>query len=127
MEQYPKRISYDGPRNMGSFFPAIHDLLQQVMIGLRMTHLDENVLQVEYPADLVQQIRLVDVDDTIFRLDFVLTGHPENRFCFFPHTHWGRKNFFKNGRFNNCRREETNGRLLVICPKLEDKDEGTKS
>ena len=66
MEEYPKQIGYDGPRNLGGFYPEFHDLVEKLMIGLMFTMLAENVIQVEYPAELVWQIRTVNVDDTIY-------------------------------------------------------------
>lgn len=114
---YPKRISYDGPRNLASYTPGFHDLCREVMTGMRMTMLDENILQIEYPANLVKQIRTVNVDDSVFRLDFILTGH-DTRVCFFPYVPWGRKDFFQNKRFLSGQREEKPGKLIITYPKL---------
>lgn len=82
MEEYPKQIGYDGPRNLGGFYPGFHDLVEKLKIGLKFTMLAENIIQVEYPAELVWQIRAVNVDDTIYRLDFLLKGHEEDRVAF---------------------------------------------
>lgn len=120
MEKYPKQISYDGPRNLGGFYPEFHDLVRKVMIGLKFTMLAENIIQVEYPAELVWQIRTVNVDDTIYRLDFLLKGHEEDRIAFFPYVHWNRKNFFKKGRFYNSKRTTSDGKIVIEYPKLED-------
>jgi hypothetical protein len=120
MNEYPRKISYDGPRNLGSFYPDFHDLVVKVMIGLKFTMLAENIIQVEYPAELVWQIRTVDVDDAIYRLDFLLKGHEEHRIAFFPHVHWNRKNFFLNGRFNNSKRTTSDGKIVIEYPKLDE-------
>lgn len=120
MADYPKQISYDGPRNLGGFYPEFHDLVEKVMIGLKFTMLAENVIQVEYPAELVWQIRAVNVDDTIYRLDFLLKGHEEDRVAFFPHIHWNRRNFFRKGRFNHSKRTTFDGKIVIEYPKLED-------
>lgn len=120
MNEYPKQISFDGPRNWGSFFPELRNLVEKVMIGMKVTMLAENIIQVEFPAELVYQIRTVDVDDTIYRLDFLLKGHEENRLAFFPHVHWNRKNFFRNGRFDHGKRTTSDGKIIIEYPKLED-------
>ena len=36
-DEYPRQISYDGPRNLSGFYPEFHDLVQKVMTGLRIT------------------------------------------------------------------------------------------
>lgn len=119
-DEYPTQISYEGPRNLGSFYPEFHDLVQKVMTGLRMTMIAENVIQIEYPSHLVWQIREVNVGDMTYRLDFLLRGHEESRVGFFPNVPWGHKNFFKNGRFCNGKRTTADGKIIIEYPKLED-------
>lgn len=120
MNEYPKQISCDGPRNLDSFYTEFHNLVEKVMIGMKVTMLAENIIQVEFPAELVYQIRTVNVDDTIYRLDFLLKGHEENRLAFFPYVHWNRKNFFRNGRFHHSKRTTSDGKIIIEYPKLED-------
>ena len=120
MADYPKQISYDGPRNLGGFYPEFHDLVEKLKIGLKFTMFAENIIQVEYPAELVWQIRTVNVDNTIYRVDFLLKGHEEDRIAFFPYVHWNRKNFFKKGRFNHSKRTTSDGKIVIEYPKLED-------
>jgi hypothetical protein len=117
MNAYPKAIGFNGPRDLGSSTPGYRDVCRKVMDGMKMTMLHENILQVEYPAELVRQIRTVNVDDRIFRLDIVPSGH-DTRLCLFPTVPWNTETFFRNGRFLKGRREETEGKLILVYPEL---------
>lgn len=119
MEEYPKQIGYGGPCNLGGFYPELNDFIEKLMIGLKFTMLAENIIQVEYPAELVWQIRIVNVDDTTYRADFLLKGHEADRIVFFPYVHWNRKNLFRNGRFNHSKRTTSEGKIVTEYPKLE--------
>lgn len=112
--KYPKEVYFEKPR-----FSEENLEIKEVVANTKMTLLDENILQVEYPQDLVKQIRCVNVDDSIFRLDFVLYKSDYVRYCFFPHCGWNRENFFKNKRIDNYKRDESDGRLVLTFPKLD--------
>lgn len=120
MKDYPKQISYEGPRNLGDYHPEIYDLVEKLKEGLKFTMLAENIIQVEYPAELVWKILTVNVDNIIYRVDFLLKGLEEDRIVFFPNVHWNRKNFFMKGRFNYGKGTISYGKIVIEYPKLED-------
>ena len=115
---YPREISFDSPlRNIKEEEPA-YDYIKKVVDNTHMYQLDENIIKIIYPSDLVKEIRTVNVDDCIFRLDF---KYREEHFLyesFFPNCGYNSENFFKNRRFYNSERIEETGKLTLIYPQL---------
>ncbi len=117
--EYPHQITFDPPGFLAGFTKEIQDFINRLISEMKMTKLSENVLQIDYPQEIVSQIRTVNVDDCIYRLDIVFKGHEGHRFCFFPHAGWTRENFFQNDRFMNVIRTPEKNRLTLTYPKLK--------
>ena len=120
-QEYPKTLTF-GSRL--SRYP--HDdhpqYAKDAIVGTTFTLLTENVLQVDYPEALVEQVRTVDVDDSIFRIDLVYrNSNGLGRECLFPHVPWTRENFFFNRRFDDGRRTTSPGRVVIEYPTLEER------
>ena len=117
--EYPKEITFDSALDQCKNPDDLNSGLRCIITNTKMTLLAENILQIDYPEDLIEQVRTVDVDDTIFRIDLI-KKEPfwYSRVCLFPHIHWNRENFFKNKRFDNGKRTETPGRVVIEYPTL---------
>ncbi len=116
---YPKTVDFSSRLNWWAHYECPQKN-KEAIEGTRMTLLAENVLQIDYPEALVEQIRTVNVDDTVFRIDLILKGtQGVDRECLFPKVPWTRKNFFRNARFDNGRRTEAPGRVTIEYPTLE--------
>ena len=119
-QKYPKDISFSSRLTYWAHYDC-PVRIKKAIEGTKMVLLAENILQIDYPEELVEQVRTVDVDDTIFRIDLVLKGTQGlGRECLFPEVPWDRKNFFKNKRFDNGKRTETPGRVTIEYPTLND-------
>lgn len=117
--EYPKEITFDSVLDRCKNPNNIPDGIRATIANTKMALLAENVLQIDYPEALVEQVRTVDVDDTIFRIDLVKKEtFGLDRICLFPHVPWKRENFFKNKRFDHGKRTETPGRVIIEYPAL---------
>ncbi len=117
---YPKTISFRSPLDKkGLDCPEkTMDYLKKVVDGTKFSMPSENVLVIEYPADLVKKVHLVNVDDTVVRIDFkYVTDHPLHE-CFFPDVPWTRKNFFQNRRFKRCKITFSEGKAVIEAPRI---------
>lgn len=90
----------------------INRLKEEVKIKL----LAENGIGIKYPPDIVKEIRTVNVDDMIYRLDFI---DPGNRFnmcnCVFPKVPWNNKEFMTK-RWPHGKRYGREGCLIIRYP-----------
>lgn len=113
--QYPRTVTFE-TANPEGFTPVARSWLERLRREVRMTMPAENILRIEYPSDIVEQIRSVNVDGCIYRLDFISPG---NRFfmcnCVFPSVPWNRRDFMNN-RWPLGRRTEAEGVLTVEYP-----------
>lgn len=79
-----KTISFESA-NPSEFAPDAQQWLRRVKDEVKISLPEKNILRVEYPADIVKQVRCVNVDDSIFRLDLI---DPRDKFwicnCIFP-------------------------------------------
>jgi len=115
--EYPREITFGSVLDRCKNPDDLNAGLRCVITNTKMTMLAENILQIDYPEELVEQVRTVDVDDTIFRIDLVKKEtFGLDRVCLFPHVPWKRENFFKNRRFDQGRRTETPGRVVLEYP-----------
>ena len=113
---YPKDISFSSRLNYWTHYDCPQKI-KEAIEGTKMVLLAENVLQITYPEELVEQVRTVNVDDTIFRIDLVLKGTQGlDRERLFPDVPWNRKNFFENKRFDHAKRTESPGRVTIEYP-----------
>jgi len=115
---YPKEIRYESP--LRHFHPGMApELIQKVVEQTKMFMIDENIIQILYPEDLVEDIHTVNVDNYTYRLDFKYKNEQCVLWeCYFPEVPWNRENFFKNKRFANGKRIEMPGNLVIEYPKL---------
>lgn len=113
---YPREITFRSPLSeKRSLFPAFRARLESALSKTRFILLDENTLQIDFPQDKVRQVRVVNIDDSIFRVDFILVEDPAamHRVNLYPDTGWNHENFFRRGKFDNCRREDAPGRVVL--------------
>lgn len=117
---YPKNISFRSPLDKKSLdCPAeTKEYLQKVVDGTTFSMPSENVLVIEYPADLVKKVHLVSVDETIVRIDFKYAIDHFLHECFFPSVPWTRENFFRNGRFKKCKITFSEGKSVIEAPHI---------
>lgn len=117
---YPRAVTFE-TANPEGFTPEARSWLERLRKEVRMTMPAENILRIEYPSDIVTQIRTVNVDGCIYRLDFI---SPEDRFfmcdCVFPSVPWNSREFM-NGRWAMGCRSEGDGVLTIIYPPLHRK------
>jgi len=73
---YPKAIGFKCHNPEGLTADA-QEWLRRLRNEVTITMLAENIIQIKYPADIVELIKTVNVDDTIYRLDFIA---PDDRF-----------------------------------------------
>lgn len=104
-------ISFTSPNPKG-LTPEAQEFLKSLVEGLKMEMPDKDTLVVHYPKDLVKQVRVVNVDDTIFRLDFV--DHKDYRWCVFPNVPWNNRKFFFNRFKYGRRKEDPDGTITLI-------------
>lgn len=117
---YPKIIPFKSPldeKEPGCSKETL-EFLRKVVDGTKFTMPAENTLVVEYPANLVKKVHLVNVDDSIVRIDFNYATDHFLHECFFPALPWKRENFFRNGRFNKCRMTFSEGKTVIEAPRL---------
>lgn len=116
---YPKQINFKchDPNGMT---PDAQEWIGRIKEETKIMMLAENIIQITYPADIVEQIRTVNIDNVIYRLDFVA---PDDQFwmcdCVFPEVPWNNHDFMKN-RWGKGLRVESEGVLLIEYPILED-------
>ena len=116
---YPKTVEFTSRLNWWAHYDCPQKI-KEAIEGTRITLLAENLLQIDYPEALVEQVRTVDVDNTIFRIDLILKETQGlGRECLFPPVPWPRESFFRNARFDNGRRTEAPGRVTIEYPTLE--------
>lgn len=81
---YPKTVSFECTVPKGCT-PDAQEWLRRVKAEVKITLLSKNVLRIDYPTDIVEKVRRVNVDDCIVRLDLIAPG---DRFwmhhCVFP-------------------------------------------
>lgn len=117
---YPKTVDFSSRLNRWAHYNCPQKI-KEAIEGTRMVLLAENILQIDYPEALVEQVRTVDVDNTTFRIDLILKGTQGlDRESLFPQVPWTRENFFRNARFDNGRRTEAPGHVTIEYPTLED-------
>ena len=114
---YPKEISYKSPLQHFNDGQA-PELIQKVVEQTKMFMIDENIIQIIYPEEFVEDIHTVNVDDMIYRLDFKYRDESFLWECYFPEVPWTRENFFKNDRFNNGKWIKMPGNLVIEYPKI---------
>lgn len=113
---YPKKIAFECSDKKGLTPDAqafISRLENEVVIMMPA----ENIIRIDYPADLIKQVRTVNVDDTIYRLDFIDKTEGFFRTCVFPDVPWDRE--FMRTRWNHGKRTEAPGRLTIEYPTID--------
>jgi len=114
-QDYPKTIPFETCNPTGLTKDA-QNWISRLKKEVKITLLAENILNIEYPSDIVKEIRTVNVDDLIYRLDFIA---PEDRFfncgCIFPDIPWNNRAFMQN-RWINGVRKSIKGNLTLTYP-----------
>lgn len=115
--QTPNNISFESANPRG-FTPDAQQWLRRVKDEVKISLPEKNILRVEYPADIVEQVRCVNVDDSIFRLDLI---DPRGKFwncnCIFPDIPAdSRKLILEN--WGKTVRHEENGVLTITYPEF---------
>lgn len=119
-QKYPKEITFGSALDRCKDPNDLNAGIRVIITNTKMAMLAENILQIDYPEELIEQVRTVDVDDTVYRIDLVKRETIGlGRICLFPHVPWNHENFFKNKRFDNGKRTETPGRVTIEYPTLE--------
>ena len=112
---YPRTLGFEC-HNPDDFTGEARAWLERLRKEVRMTMPAENILRIEYPADIVRQIRTVNIDGMIYRLDFI---DPNDEFwlihCVFPNVPWNNREFMKS-RFGRGKRTESEGMLTIEYP-----------
>lgn len=112
LNQYPRTIGFKLHDTEGLTDDA-RQWLDRLKAEVKMTMPTENSLVIEYPSDIVSQIRRVNVDDCIFRLDFF---DPGDKFhfvhCVFPDVPWNNRTFMQE-YWDKCIRIENKGQLTL--------------
>lgn len=67
---YPQSIGFESTSPKG-FTPDAQQWLRRIKDEVKISLPKKNVLRIEYPSDIVKQVRCVNVDDSIFRLDLI--------------------------------------------------------
>lgn len=120
-------VNYEFPKKLTLKAPDTNRLTEEAKEHVRMvtekttiTMLAENIIKIEYPAELIDYIKTVRNDYIDYRLDFIDHGDVYWMCnCYFPQgTGWGRE-FFKN-RWGKGKRTETKGCLIIEYPNKED-------
>ena len=118
--QYPKVLEVKTPLSDYENAEDAPKLIRDVVAQTKFTMLAENILQIDYPTDLVEQVREVNVDDSIYRIDFIYRDTPASvHNCFFPKVPWFSKNFFETGRFAKSQRTVMRNRIKIEYPPIE--------
>lgn len=117
--EYPRKLTFKSPDTDGRTEDA-KEHIRKVTEGTTITMLAENIIKIEYPAELIDYIKTVLIDYIDYRLDFIDHGNVYWMCnCYFPQgTGWGRE-FFEN-RWDKGKRTETPGCLIIEYPKKED-------
>lgn len=115
--EFPKTIGFESANPTG-YTPAAQQWLRRIKDEVRISLPEKNVLRIEYPADIVKQVRCVNVDDSIFRLDLI---DPRDRFwicnSIFPKLPAdSSKHMLEN--WGQGLRNEENGVLTITYPKI---------
>jgi len=115
---YPKAIGFKCHNPEGLTADA-QEWLSRLRNEVTITMLAENIIQIKYPSDIVELVKTVNVDDTIYRLDFIA---PDDRFgmcnCVFPDVPWNNHDFMQN-RWGKGLRVESKGVLFIEYPKKQ--------
>ena len=118
---YPKSISFKVISPEGMTEDA-RKWFRRLREEVKMTMLAENILRIEYPSDVVSEIKVLNVDDSIFRLNFV---DPEKKFnllnCIFPYVPWNLNEEFFKDRFRKLKRTDSEGVLILEYPPAKKK------
>ena len=116
--EYPRKLTFKTPDTDGLTENA-KEHIRKVTEGTTITMLAENIIKIEYPAELIDHIKTVRVDYIDYRLDFIDHGNVYWMCnCYFPQgTGWGRE-FFKH-RWDKGKRTETPGCPIIEYPKKE--------
>ena len=114
---YPKNIGFESANPTG-FTPDAQQWLRRIKDEVRISLPEKNILRIEYPKDIVKQVRCVNVDDSIFRLDLI---DPRGKFwtcnCIFPNLPAdSRKHMLEN--WGKGVRHEDNGVLTITYPEI---------
>lgn len=114
---YPKSITFKC-YDTKDFTPDAQAFISRLKNEIVITMPAENIIHIEYPADIIRQVRTVNVDDTIYRLDFI---DKDNSYrmcnCVFPDVPWGRD--FMRTRWNQGKRTEKPGSLTIEYPAID--------
>lgn len=121
--QYPKELEVETPLSEFEKESDAPQLLKEVVARTKFTLLEENILQIDYPQNLVEQVREVNIDNWIYRIDFIYRDEPLSlKNCFFPKVPWTSKNFFRTGRFGKGKRTESENRIVIEYPRIESEE-----
>lgn len=98
--------------------PDAQQWLRRVKDEVKISLPEKNVLRVEYPKDIIKQVRCVNVDDSIYRLDLI---DPRNKFwncnCIFPNLPAdSRKHMLEN--WGKSKRHEERGVIVITYPEI---------
>jgi len=115
--EYPITIGFDTANPEGLTDDA-KEWLRRIKNEVKLTMPTKNMLHIEYPVDIVKEVRTVNIDDKIYRLD--LTA-PEDKYfmckCIFPHIPWSNHEFMRN-RWKHGIRTESKGLLTIEYPSI---------
>lgn len=108
--EYPKEIEFSTRASLG-LTPNAQNFLAILKEKISLRMLEKNELEITYPANMVKEVRIVNVDDQIFRLDFV--DYKDYRWCIFPDIPWNNRAFFEEF-WSNCKRETVSAGIIRI-------------
>lgn len=113
--EYPKTIAFSCSDDADLSTDAkiwLTRIKKEVHISMPM----ENAIRIDYPTDLVGQVRMVNVDDTILRLDL---KDPCGRFwmcdSIFPNLPWDMRRFMRE-RWSKGVRRQGDGCVTFVYP-----------
>lgn len=94
---FPKQINFESANPKGLTTEA-QDWLERIRNEVEIFLLDEKTIQIKYPHDIISRISVVNIDDTIYRLDLI---DKDDKFwtcnSIFPNVPWnGNHKFFQN-------------------------------
>ena len=116
-DNYPKTISFECTDPKGCT-PDAKEWLRRIKAEVKLTLLSKNVLRVDYPTDIVKQVRRVNVDDRIFRLDLISPG---DKFwmckCVFPALPQETKRLILE-HWDQCSYQSEEGTVIYTFPKI---------
>lgn len=118
---YPRVIPFESSLDDNrSMLPAKREQLKSALSKTTFTLEAENILRINYPPEEVRQVRIVNIDYSVFRVDFILADDPHalRRVNLFPRAGWHQNNLFANGSFDRMQREDGPGFARLIFPEI---------